>query len=190
MNKMIPRHAEFARRVAGGEQASEVFRDLFPRSKGWKDKSVWEKASKLLAKVRPRMDEIQKKATDSTVMSLLERKRVLSEIGRGRITNFVTAGADGVVVNVGPENLNSAALESIESRCVTTGEGDGKQDAVVTKIKLESKVQAIAEINKMEKVYTDRTGDRQLVVILREAPRIGIEKPAIEAKVVKKKLKA
>jgi len=190
MSKMIPRHAEFARRVAGGEQASSVFRDLYPKSRAWKDEYVHIKSSQLLAKVRIKVDELQKKADDETIMDIRERKQLLTKIARGTVADFVTAGADGVVVNVGPENINSPALKSVKSRCITTGEGDGKQDAVITEVETRDPIAAISELNKMEKVYTDGSGDRQLVVILRDAPRIGVEKPAIEAKVIQKKLKA
>ncbi|MFA5107753.1 MAG: hypothetical protein WC497_05530 [Patescibacteria group bacterium] len=180
MNKVLPRHVEFARRLAGGEAASVIYRDLYPKSRLWKDAVVHVRASELARKVAVRVKAIQCKAEDATVATILERKQALTEIIRGRLGNFVTAGADGVIPNIGPENLNSAALEMVESRCITMGEGDGKKDAVVTKVKVKDQVAAISELNKMEKVYVDGGGDRQLVIILRDAPRIGVEKPAID----------
>jgi hypothetical protein len=179
------RHEAFARLVVQGKTATEAFREIYPKAKLWKDETVYVKACLLKKKIKPIIQQIHAQATGAAVATILERKATLTEIIRGRVGNFVTAGADGVVVNVGPENINSPALESVKSRCVTTGEGDGKQDAVITEIKVRDPIAAIAELNKMERVYAEGTGDQQLVIILRDAPRIGIK-----ARAIQKQLKA
>ena len=69
--ELLPRHAEFARRVAGGEPASAVYRDLYPKSRAWKQDVVWKRASELSGKVQGRVKEIQKMAKDVTVADLL-----------------------------------------------------------------------------------------------------------------------
>ena len=103
--------------------------------------------------IQAAISKVNEVTDDKDVADIHERKKTLSEIVRGRVGHFITAGADGVVPNVGPKNVNSAALEMVESRCVTAGEGDGKQAATITKIKVKDQVAAIAELNKMEGVY-------------------------------------
>jgi len=148
------RYEVFAQRLAKGESAAEIYRDLYPKSRAWKPKTVWEQASRLTRKVSARVQELQRMATDATVADILERKRSLTEIVRGRVGHFLTVGADGVIPNVGPENINSAALKSVKSRCITMDKGNGKKDAVVTEIEIRDQVPAIAELNKMEGVYS------------------------------------
>lgn len=89
------------------------------------------------------------------ISSIQERKETLTEIHRGRLHHFGTAGADGFIPDVGPENLNSAALAQIETRVEVdkAAVGDAKNVAFITKLKLESKTQAIDLLNKMEGVY-------------------------------------
>lgn len=59
----------FAQAVARGDKKSDAYRECYPHCKNWKDSSVWESASKLAAKVRPRIEELQKAAAQETVLS-------------------------------------------------------------------------------------------------------------------------
>jgi len=93
------------------------------------------------SKVLSRLAELKKAAEDASVATVLERKQVLTEIVRGRFADFMT--------NLTTEKLKSAALQEIR---ITEGEG-GK----TTTIKLHSPIQAIAELNKMEKIYSETT---------------------------------
>lgn len=56
------RHERFAVLVAGGSTQADAYREVWPGSMRWKDKSVHEKASKLAAKVGPRVVELQQAA--------------------------------------------------------------------------------------------------------------------------------
>jgi hypothetical protein len=105
-------------------------------------------------------------AASSRIADLTERKEVLTEIVRGRMHHFGTVGADGFVPNIGPENANSAALEEVTSRTVISGEGDGKDDAVIQKVKLRDPIAAIKELNAMEGVYPRGTGDTGNTLVL------------------------
>jgi hypothetical protein len=100
-------------------------------------------------------------------MDIAERKRILTEIGRARLTHFGTAGVDGFVLDVGPENLNSAGLGEIQTRTEITGQGGKAEDrAVVTKIKLRDPAQAIDLLNKMDGLYRDADNNGQSVIVL------------------------
>jgi hypothetical protein len=72
-------------------------------------------------------------------------------------------------------------LKGLKSRCITTGEGDGKKDAVVTDIEIFDPLTGADMLNRMRKEYeTGGEKDQQLIIILREAPRIFIEKTPMD----------
>lgn len=54
-----PSHERFAQLVASGKSQSDAYREVYPRSRQWRDESVHERASKVNAKVLPRLQEIQ-----------------------------------------------------------------------------------------------------------------------------------
>jgi len=152
----IPAREKFAHLIAiQGLSASEAYRRAYPRSLKWDDKSVWEGASKLRAhpKVLPRIQYLKARLSDDSVMSVLERKRILADIARAKMSDFCSAGAEGFVPNIGTENEHSHALESVETRVTWSGEGDQRQPAFITKIKLASRTAAIDLLNKMEGSY-------------------------------------
>jgi hypothetical protein len=152
----IPAREKFAHLIAiKGLSASEAYRQTYKGSLKWDDKSVWEAASKLRAhsKVLPRIQYLLSRMSEDTLMTVTERKKILADIARANMTDFCSAGADGFVPNIGEENQRSPALESVETRVVWSGEGDQKQPAFITKIKLASKTTAIDLLNKMEGSY-------------------------------------
>jgi len=182
--KTSPVHVEFARRLASGkETASDIYRDLYPRSRKWKDKSVHEKAAKLTAKVRPRLRAIQKAAEDDTIMERREIMQLATKIARGTVADFVTAGAVGVITDVGPENVNSPALKSIKTRVICSGEGDNKKDVgYVTDLEVRDPLSGADVLNKMRHEYDKKElSDKPLIIVLRQrAAPIRTEKPAID----------
>jgi len=91
-------------------------------------------------KIIERITELRQKAEDASIATVLERKQVLTEIVRGRFVDFMT--------KLTPEKLKSAALQEIRITEV------GKDIPIKsTTIKLHSPIQAIAELNKMERIY-------------------------------------
>ena len=95
-------------------------------------------------KVLARLQELNEGAEDATIASVVERKQILSEIIRGRFADFMT--------HLTPEKLKSAALQEIRiTEFVGGKEGRAKEKS--TTIKLHSPIQAIAELNKMERIY-------------------------------------
>jgi len=91
-------------------------------------------------KVSARLKELRQKAEDATIADVKERKQVLTEIIRGRFSEFMT--------QLTPEKLKSAALQEI--RITTIGK---EKPIKTTTIKLNDPVKAIAELNKMEHIY-------------------------------------
>ena len=118
------------------------------------------------SKVMVRLRELQDKAESDKVMSVTERKERLSEIARARLTDYQESGQDGGWINIGPESPNTAALSEITS--TTKYDENGASPTLITKVKLHNPVVAIAELNKMEKVYNDgntvNVDNRQIMV--------------------------
>lgn len=102
-------------------------------------------------KIVARLKELRQAAEDASVAKVLERQQVLTEIVRGRLTDYSNCGPDKDLIDVGPESPNTAALQEVTSR--TEYDKDGAGVAVVTKIKLHNPIQAIAELNKMDHIY-------------------------------------
>lgn len=151
------RHEALAQLVAKGVTQSDAYRQVYPKSRLWKDVNVTAQASRIIPKVFPRVEWIKKQSADASIMDITERKRTLSEIARARLHHFGTAGADGFVLNVGPENMNSAGIEAIKTRTEITGQGGKDEDmAIVSEIKLRCPMKAIDILNKMDGVYVEK----------------------------------
>lgn len=56
--KLTAKQEAFALGVVEGKTQAEAYREAYPASRSWKPDSVWVKASKLMAKVQPRVDEL------------------------------------------------------------------------------------------------------------------------------------
>jgi len=118
-------------------------------------------------KVLKRLSELREKAQNSKIASVIERKEILSEIARANMTNFVEVGQDGAWFNIDNTNLNSRAIQSVQSKTVLGKEG--ADDAVFIRVNLHNPIDAIKELNKMDGVYSDNTtvvnnDNRQIVI--------------------------
>ena len=113
-------------------------------------------ASRLLTNVniKAKYQELISHTESAAVMSVEERKARLSEIARARLTDYQEAGADGAgYINIGKESPNTAAIAGIKSS--TKFDENGNTGTLYTEIKLHNPIMAIAELNKMEKLYND-----------------------------------
>ncbi len=100
-----------------------------------------------------RYNELQQKAEDALIAGVIERKQILTEIARAKLTDYISCGPDGDQINIGPESPNSRAFQEITSH--TEFNEETAMGAVITKLKLHSPTQAIDLLNKMEKIYSD-----------------------------------
>lgn len=144
------RYEAAAHRLAKGEKEADVYRALYPRSKNWKRANLYAAASKLAAKVMPRVQELQKLATADTITSILRRKQILSDIAEARPSDFVvTTKTGGVKIQYEQDSPRQYAVQSLKSHV----EGKDEDEATVTELRLRDPIAAIAELNKMEGVY-------------------------------------
>lgn len=96
----------------------------------------------LKPKIQARIDELRQIAEDATIGTVQEREKILTEIYRGRMGNFLQS-----------EPLDSAAIQEVTTEEVKIGRGENARLAYITKIKLLNPIQAIAEHNKMQRIY-------------------------------------
>jgi len=141
----LAQHEGFAVSVAKGSTQHAAYVEHYPHAGKWKPNSIDRQASVLAAtpKVKQRIQYLKKISTSEKIVQFIEGQEVLSEIVRGRFSDFGEASPTGFIPNIGPENVHSAALEEVTSRFDVKGEGDGKKESVVEKIKLRDPVRAL-----------------------------------------------
>ena len=108
----------------------------------------------LKPKIQGRIDELRQKAEDATIGTVQEREKVLTEIYRGRVGDYL--GEDQRIKQGEP--LTSAAIQEVITEDVKIGRGEHAQLVAITKLKLNDPVKAIAEHNKMQKIYAVEAG--------------------------------
>ena len=105
-------------------------------------------ATRLLknAKIKAYLEDLNQQTEDASVASVLERKQILTEITRGNLLDYQETGADGAWLNIGKDSPHTKAVAEITSRT-------NEDDSVITRVKLHNPIQAITELNKMERIY-------------------------------------
>ena len=106
-------------------------------------------------KVLKRLTELREKAQNSKIASVIERKEILSEIARAKITDYQESGMDGGWINIGKESPNTASISEIVS--TTKYDDNGANPTLITRVRLHNPIEAIKELNKMDGVYSDNT---------------------------------
>lgn len=76
------RHEKFVQCLISGMSQRQSYREAFPASKRWKDKTVDNRASELFREVLGRYKELQEEAQDAAIMTRKERMVTLSEIAK------------------------------------------------------------------------------------------------------------
>ncbi len=119
-------------------------------------------------KIKIRIDELNAKADDVAVAPVLERKKVLSQIVRADLTDYLKD--DSPVVNKQSPNRAALAEYSVKERKF------GQDRA----IKLRDPIAAIAELNKMDGAYPREEIDLNVNInVISRIPRPAIETKAI-----------
>lgn len=99
--------------------------------------------------VQARLKELAEATTDEAVMTLVQRKIVLSEIGRARLIDY--QDEHGVIRPLEGDVPNPAAIESVEYRWDPI-----KKEAYPWRIKLRDPVDAIVELCKLDNSYRNK----------------------------------
>lgn len=124
---------------------------------GYSVKSIRSIASEILTNpnIQARIKALQEKAESAKIATVQERKEILTEILRAKLTDFMELGQDGSWVNIGPETKSGHAIQEIHSR--TEYDKDGASPTIYTSVKLINPIEAIKELNKMEGIGKEDT---------------------------------
>ncbi|GAH18083.1 unnamed protein product [marine sediment metagenome] len=98
-------------------------------------------------KILSRLEELKQATEDTTIADVKERKQRLTEIVRATIPDFVDG--DSIIVEKNSPNVGAVSEITTHTRVFRKG----GEPIVITNLKLHSLIQAIAELNKMERVY-------------------------------------
>lgn len=113
-------------------------------------------------KIIERIDQLRQIAENASIASVVERKQRLTEIVRADIPDFVEDGN----IRVGKQSPNVGAVSEITSKTKVFRKGG--EPILITNLKLHSPIQAIAELNKMERIYeaegSIRIDNRTLII--------------------------
>jgi hypothetical protein len=147
-------------RVRGLTQRQAYIR-AYPQHRKVKPETLDVKACELEAtdKVGRRLEWLQQQNASKAVGDLQARRELLwktiQECKVG-LHPYVQALPDGdMVFDVTRDNL-TFAIETIEQRLETTGEGDGRRDATIRKIRVRDYLSYLQELNKLDKLYVER----------------------------------
>ena len=152
--RLTQKQTIFALNIFEGKSQREAWKEAgystrYPIAHIDRDASLLANSPKILQ----RLEELNKRTEDASVMNVLERKQVLTEIGRGKLIDFVEVGQDGAWFSIDKTNLNSKAIQSVQSKTVLGK--DGADDAVFIRVNLHDPTKAIDLLNKMDKLYSD-----------------------------------
>ena len=138
---------------------------------GYKPKTARFIASENLTKpnILSRIDELGEEIDRAAVMNVQERMEILTEIGRGKLIDFVEVGQDGAWFSIDKTNLNNRAIQSVQSKTVVGK--NGADDAVFIRVNLHDPTKAIDLLNKMDKIYGD-------------GPQVNIDNRSIDIRVI------
>jgi hypothetical protein len=183
------RHEHFARLIAAGTMSNmAAYRKVFRSMKTKNDNVVSVQASRLRSLLSTRIAWLQKLEADKLIMSLRERRVALTSIARQALTGlkaFMQVTPDGeMVFDVTPENIHEG-LESVTQTVKVTGEGGGP-DTITRMIKLRDPIDAIRELNRMDRVYNEEIGEStkvyNIVMNIPLPPENPPEKPYVDVK--------
>lgn len=89
------------------------------------------------------IQRLRQAAEDPSIMSVIERKQLLSILGRSQLADFLND--DGTLKPIDPDSPSVAALSELTI----------SPDGAATKLKLHDPIRAIEALNKMERLYDD-----------------------------------
>lgn len=113
----------FARKIVEGMSQADAYRAAYS-TKDMSHKTVWEKASRLMAddKVRARVQELRDQMALESVMTAEERLRFLTRVVRGEEKEKLTQVIDGQTIDVEVASALKIKLNALDIMNKMTGE--------------------------------------------------------------------
>ena len=161
------RHEGFSQDVVAGMFESDAYRKWYPHCQGWKPESIHTSASRLCAKVAPRVNELKEHAAATAIITFEERKALLCRLildAAGAQILKATGQGDAEVF-LSEKLIRNSAIKRFSKRV-------SKEGALHQRIEIRDLLPYLQELNKMEGVYPARThkieGDIGLAALIRE----------------------
>ncbi len=124
-DKLNAKNEAFAAGIASGLSQADAYRQTFPQSVRWKDKTVHEKASRLAAdgKVKARIQELLDKAAEANEVTI---ERIVAEVVKVAFANqrdLMNWGPQGVKLKPSEEltDEQAAAVSEVSESVSATG---------------------------------------------------------------------
>ena len=136
---LTPAQEKFAAGVVSGLSQSEAYRRAYPRSRKWKNETVWKRASELMAngEVSGRVSELSQKAATAHEVTVERVVKELARIAFGNKRAVMKWGPGGVTL------LDSDGLTDDEAALVAEVQQTETPAGGSVKIKTHDKVKAL-----------------------------------------------
>lgn len=146
---LTPKQETFCQVYIKTGNASEAFRHAYSPPATWKDKSVWERASALLKKVKvaSRVSELQAEYIKANELSPEKVLKEWGKIGFADLREVVDDNGNLLPVKEWPDNV-AGAVQSIKVRQEFEGDGDNRRPVDLIEVKLWPKTAALDALSK------------------------------------------
>lgn len=165
MAKLTQKRESFARLYVEYGDASKAYREAFPSSHMWKDKTVWEAASRLIkdSKVLARIEELKKSRAQKLDIS---ENRILAEIAAIAFSDVgELEGEQGGFK--GLKSLSAAtrrAVKSVKFKRYVEGKGEEAKLVEITHVEMHPKLPALEKICEIKGITAPPKQDRPVNV--------------------------
>ena len=120
---------------------------------GYSAKTARTHGSKLLTilDIKNRIDELMATKEDDTICSIEERKQILTELARGKLSDYQMVTPDGdVILEYTKDSPNPRAVQEVTENIIVSND---TVEIRAKKLKMHGPIKAIAELNKMDGAY-------------------------------------
>ena len=151
------RHESFALAVAKGTSEADAYRTAYPKTREWKNGAVYPAASRLNAKVLPRIEFLRGRMTERGILTVQEKLEMLSTRtrkaynGLAGILDIMPDGTRTIDIN----KDNACLVKKATARIETSGEGDGQEDAAFVSVEVHDFLPYMQEHSKLAGHYPD-----------------------------------
>lgn len=142
----------FATGIASGMTQADAYRQAYPKSLKWAEKSVWERASRLAAsdKVQSRVNELGKKAAAANEVTVERIVRELALIAFGNKRAVMAWGPGGLLLKESTDLTDDEAAQVSEVKETTSATGGSLS------LKTHDKVKALELLGKHVGMFLDK----------------------------------
>jgi len=140
----------FTQDVFGGMTPSDAYREHYPHCRVWKSESIHVAASKLRAKVAPRIEWLQEQVASNAILTKTQLAEELSRMFLVTIADFLSLDQDGeLFVQITKESMACMALKKIKTKKIVDDAGNTVMGIHLYEIELESKVPVAVALAKL-----------------------------------------